>query len=506
MSSFDRSAHESVSWPHEDDPAPDERAGDELLAPTGELTPTGAAELVWHRAAPNGDLAQLVASLGRDSSTELDDYELVELAAAAQRVASWTHFLAASAAGELARRREVQLDENPVATTLTPERIAGEEISLRLGWSARAGQELAAQGRQFEGHLHATGQALRSGSIDPRKAQVIADGLAGVPLLLALGVQEIVLPRAPHRTARQLARDVRAAITELDPAEAADRRRHAQTTRYLAKPRPLPNGMAGLWLRARAVEVHALYESVDSAARAARQAGDPRTLDQLRADLIVERGLHGTGCSSTGDGRGTCNAIRTDIRVLVPLSTLLGTRDEAAVLEGYGPVDPELARALARGGTWRRLVTDPLSGTVLDVGRTHYTPPKALADHVRFRDLECVRPGCGISAWRSELDHTVPFHPDRDHGGPTAAHNLAALSKDCHQLKTHGGFELDRSTEPGCWATPSGHTYAIDRSPPVRALAAADPIHKARDVLDEDVLADRAPTHPPPRPSPPPPF
>ena len=59
MSSFDRSAHEPVAWPHEDDLSPDEYAGEDLLAPTGELTPTGAAEPVWHRAAPSGDLAQL---------------------------------------------------------------------------------------------------------------------------------------------------------------------------------------------------------------------------------------------------------------------------------------------------------------------------------------------------------------------------------------------------------------------------------------------------------------
>ena len=36
--------------------------------------------------------------------------------------------------------------------------------------------------------------------------------------------------------------------------------------------------------------------------------------------------------------------------------------------------------ALAAGGTWRRLVTDPASGTVVDVGRARYRPPAGLAD------------------------------------------------------------------------------------------------------------------------------
>lgn len=486
MSDLDRSAAGSASPP----PEPNDLAlaplpGDELLAPTGRLTPQGAAQPVWHEAAPSGNLAQLLASLDRAGTSHLDDFDLVEFAATAHRVASWAHSLAASAAGELARRHEEHLDESSIATSVTPERVAGEEISLRLGWSAREGHDLAREGRRYDGHLHATGIALRRGAIDARKARVIADGLDGVPLLVALGVQEIVLPKAPRRTARQIARDVRAAIVELDPVEAVDRRRHAQGSRYVSKPRPLPDGMAGLWLRTGEVEAHAMYEAIDSAARAARRAGDPRSLDQLRADLLVERGLHGTGCPGTGRDADACTAVRTDVRVLVPLSTLLGTRDEAAVLEGHGVIDPELARALARGGTWRRLVTDPLSGTVLDVGRTRYTPPADLAEHVRFRDLECVRPGCGTSAWRSELDHTVPFRHGPGRGGPTAAHNLAALSKGCHQLKTHAAFRLDRDPEPRRWITPSGHTYDIDRPPPLRALASHDPIHTARETLAE---------------------
>src|SRR5690606_22211805 len=212
-----------------------------------------------------------------------------------------------------------------------------------------------------------------------------------------------------------------------------------------------------------AIEATALYESIDRAARHARIRGDGRSLDQLRADLLVERGLHGGTCTtpttpgyapgsslgldtgavtptSVGTPRRTASgttrasagasaeaaprgsrcpdAVRVDIRVLVPLSTLLGTRDEAALLVGHGPIDPELARSLARGGTWRRLVTDPQSGTVLDVGRTRYAPPADLAELVRFRDLECVRPGCSTSAWHSELDHVKPFDQEPARRGP----------------------------------------------------------------------------------------
>ena len=528
---------------------------------TGGGDPTGQSERpLWHDAAPGPDLAHLLDELDVEGLGALGDFDLVEVTAAAQRVSSWAHHLAARAAGTLAERGCMNPEvPGHVSESLTPTRIAGEEVAMRLGWTPGAGQQLVREGKGYDGHLYATGEALRAGRIDPHKARAIVDGLEGVPIELALGVQDMVLPRAPQRTAGQLAADVRAAIVELDPPEAIDRRATATTRRRVSKPVPLGDGMAGLWLRSGAIDVTALYEAIDRSARSARARGDSRTLDQLRADLLVERGLHQSTCTGNGApsilhasrdaeaasplsqasdrarregaapgdnvprprtgtetavGGGTggrcTTAVRTDVRVLVPLSTLLGSDDEAALLEGYGPIDPDLARALARGGVWRRLVTDPASGTVLDVGRTKYTPPADLAEHVRFRDLACVRPGCGTSAWHSELDHISPFGHDTKQGGPTSADNLAPLSKGCHQIKTHGGFQLERTSNNSYrWTTPTGHTYDVDPPPPLRALDPDDPVHEARADLEHLARETVAPTkrEPPepemPRPEPP---
>lgn len=471
-----------------------------LLSASGEPASAGGhVPLVWHGAAPGGDLAQLVESFQSLGLDEFEDFELVELAAAASRLASWAHHMAASAASELASRPSMEVSSPAeFSASLTPPRLAGEELAMRLGTSPRAGARLVREGILFSAHLSATGDALRTGLIDPLKARAIVDGLERVPLELALAVQEAVLPRAPQRTARQLAADVRATIVELDPVEAVARREAAMLGRHVSRPVPLADGMAGLWLRTGAVEASALYEAVDRAARKARFAGDGRTLDQLRADLLVERALHrgmlaGAGASNgepIGSGLAPhCapghEAVRVDVRVLVPLSTLLGTREEAGLLVGHGPIDPELARSLARGGTWRRLVTDPLSGSVLDVGRTRYSPPAELAEHVRFRDLECVRPGCETSAWKAELDHVVPFDHRGGRGGPSAAANLAPLSKGCHQIKTHGGFHLERSSPSSYrWRTPTGHVYDVPVRPSLRALSRQDPIHRAREELE----------------------
>ncbi|MDD9205179.1 DUF222 domain-containing protein, partial [Georgenia sp. 10Sc9-8] len=118
------------------------------------------------------------------------------------------------------------------------------------------------------------------------------------------------------------------------------------------------------------------------------------------------------------------------VHVTVPLSTLLGG-DEPGDLDGYGPIDAATARALALGGIWRRIVTDPLSGTVLDVGRRRYRPPPDLARLVRARDRTCVRPGCGVRATSCDLDHTVPFGAG-PYGGATALHNLGAQCRTDH--------------------------------------------------------------------------
>ncbi|WP_238533273.1 HNH endonuclease signature motif containing protein [Actinomyces massiliensis] len=120
------------------------------------------------------------------------------------------------------------------------------------------------------------------------------------------------------------------------------------------------------------------------------------------------------------------------------------------------PVPAVVARALAAGGTWRRLVTDPVSGTVVDVGRTRYRPPAALADLVRARDAACTHPGCDVPARGCDVDHIVPWAG----GGITSYENLTCLCRAHHRLKHTPGWALTRtSTGALMWRTPTGARY-----------------------------------------------
>lgn len=121
-----------------------------------------------------------------------------------------------------------------------------------------------------------------------------------------------------------------------------------------------------------------------------------------------------------------------------------------------GPVHSLTAAALAAGGTWRRLVTDPLSGAVLDVGRSRYRPPAAIADLVRARDRRCTCPGCDRPARTADLDHVLAWID----GGTTSLDNLTTLCRAHHRLKHTPGWSL-HAEEDGAltWSTPSGARY-----------------------------------------------
>lgn len=146
-----------------------------------------------------------------------------------------------------------------------------------------------------------------------------------------------------------------------------------------------------------------------------------------------------------------------------------------------------LARETAADGVWRRLVTDPLSGTLLDYGRTTYHPPTGLADHIRARDLYCRAPGCRRKAADAELDHVVAWSD----GGTTSEKNLGAYCTHGHRIKTYApGWKVHANPDGSLtWTTPTGHqntTRPHDYGPEPPAPKPAPPPAPVPDDLDSD--------------------
>jgi hypothetical protein len=223
--------------------------------------------------------------------------------------------------------------------------------------------------------------------------------------------------------------------------------------------------MAWLNVYGPAEDVTAIRAMLDGAADAACQPGEERTTDQLRFDVLAALAWaslssgHLSGCEHApklGKRHGRAAAVA----VTVPLSTLIGINDAPGELDGYGPITAEVARRIAAAGTWRRLLTDPASGAVLDCERTRYTPPQDLLDHVMARDRTCRGPTCSQPARRCQADHTIPAGRP---GWNTAASNLGMLCAGCHNAKTHAGWQLGQP-EPGHfhWRAPTGHRYQVE--------------------------------------------
>ena len=162
------------------------------------------------------------------------------------------------------------------------------------------------------------------------------------------------------------------------------------------------------------------------------------------------------------------------------------------------------AWALAAGGTWRRLVTDPTNGVVIDVGRTRYRPPAGLADLVRARDRACVFPTCQTPAERCDIDHLTAW----SQGGTTSLNNLTTLCQAHHRLKHTPGWTLTRDQATGTlsWHTPDKTIYQRHPDGTITRLphkTGPHQHHTPATVIPADLSQQISPRHPqPPQPGP----
>jgi hypothetical protein len=231
-------------------------------------------------------------------------------------------------------------------------------------------------------------------------------------------------------------------------------------------------------------------ERLDALARAAKQAGDDRPMDQIRTDIYL--GL----ISGTYTGPGPIHR-RGVVELTADLPTLMGPAERVGELAGWGPVIADIARQIAEarahdGETvWRYSITDPFTGRLLHHGTTRPPGPGSSGGtnrdprrrptprqraFVAARDRTCRGPGCRVPASRSEIDHRV----DHAKGGPTRVWNLDAECGHCHDLK-HSGWITGRNPfDDTTWTSLLGHTYRV----PAEPLTSPQPLG----VLEEHLL------------------
>jgi hypothetical protein len=155
---------------------------------------------------------------------------------------------------------------------------------------------------------------------------------------------------------------------------------------------------------------------------------------------------------------------KVQVWLTIPATTALGVDDKPGHLAGYGwlPAQRALELAAQQDATWQRVLTDPATGQVVDVGRNKYRPPAALRDHLRVAYPTCTGPGCRQPAHRCDLDHLVPFP-----AGPTTSGNVRPLCRPHHNEKTHGGWraEISRDGASLTWITKHGYRFPYEPEP-----------------------------------------
>ena len=191
---------------------------------------------------------------------------------------------------------------------------------------------------------------------------------------------------------------------------------------------------------------------------------DTRTTDQVRTDLLSDLLLAADPSEAAGAG---IDRVQAHIQVTVAATTLAGFDDRPAELDGFGPIDPDIARDLAgRNGGWSRLFLDP-TGMVVETDT--YSPSEGMRRFLRARDQHCRFPGCRMPVRRCQIDH----NHDHATGGRTSLSNLSHFCTGHHVLKHPDIDERHRWTARQLpdrsldWVSPLGRHYS---DPPPRRV------------------------------------
>lgn len=364
----------------------------------------------------------------------------------------------------LGRRIEEALQVDADAASM----IAGfarttAEVSAAMNMSTARARHLVAQAETLDCRLPAVGALLAAGRVDWHTVEIIiartglvADDKCAV--LDAVLAEQISQWQCWSR--ERVINAVDAKVNTIDAGAAKQRRVVAFDERGVQVSGG-PDGMARVRASLSATAGAAFDRRLSDLAKQVCK-DDPRTLKQRRADAVTALvegtalgcRCHNPQCPRRGEKPASA---KTVLNVFATAATVTGESEQPGYLAGFGVIDAQMVRELARDAT-RRILDQPELG---DGQALRYRPSAALDRWIRCRDLTCRFPGCTVPAQRCDVDHTEPFnHADPAAGGLTVPWNLACYCREHHRRKTFDGWK-DRQLPDGTivWTSPSGQTY-----------------------------------------------
>ena len=384
-----------------------------------------------------------------------------------------------------------------------------EDIAAALRLSGGTAQMRIDVARTLVNHLPNTCSALAMGEISASHATVIAKETAtairdGMSEFAIYQIEERALAHAEFHTPAQVANKVRTTIAQLAPEEFEQVVDRARETRRVSCYNEA-DGMATVVAILPAQDAQTVMKSIEAYILKMNEVDEKNRSDYLVNQKANDRecaGSNGAGSNGAGsNGAGsngeksatdTWSLLSADnkradaltsilsqalasnvdvvrphrrpvtVNVTIDLPTLLGLAENPGQLSGYGAIPASVARELASDATWKRFITDPQTGNLLDYGREKYEPPQALVDFLLARDRTCRFPGCRQPASRSDIDHAQSWET----GGETKPENLGLLCRRHHRLKTHGRWDLVSNVDGSCeWTSPVGKKYFVPARP-----------------------------------------
>ena len=399
---------------------------------------------------PGPALGALLASIDVD---RVSGHDRVVVLRAQQRMAS--HFQAQVYAAMASVADHMDHTEFADDTELAWQ-AAATEIRAALRLTRRAAESELGMAIGIRRRLPRVWNTLSDGDIDGRRARMILHGTSHLDDQAARRVVDAVIDDAPGLTTGELATRLRRLCIEIDPQSARQRYAEAVAERRLVT-EASPDGTAHLLgMDLPPHRVAAVAGRINRLALSLNTPDDPRSIDQLRADVFLDL-LSGIQHPATGG----------IVELRVDLETLAGLSEAPGDLAGFGPVIADIARQVTQaqtGGQWRFTITDPRTGLTVSDGTTRRRPTASQRRTVQARDRTCTFPGCRIPATQCDLDHRTPW---------SQAHrtSITGLDPACRHdhITVRHRIGWARQPLPGgdhLWTSPLGHRYTTSGKPP----------------------------------------
>lgn len=458
----------------------------------------------------NNGLASGIANDGDDDALAALVAD-AEVAADAARLAQIREIRVLAAAGQLAERQAASTSERVKTREMTTREIAAELAGVFVS-TDRTLQRRIDEAQDLVENYPLTMAGWEAGRIVRGHVRVIQETGCIVPAGERGEFERLAIEKCEGETPNRVRDALRMLAERLHPRTFTERHEEAAAGRCVRiqagadgmsdlianLPTAIADGIVDRLTR-QAREIICARARADAASADDASAGgapdavgegssfvdDVRTIDQVRADVFSDLLLAGTPSldpTETGDGDGALGAIRAHVQVTVSALTLMERDESPADLVGRSPIDAATARTLAGNSTsWDRLLTHPVTGTVLECDA--YRPTATMTRLLRARDRHCRFPGCRQPAIRCELDHTIAA----SEGGETHVCNLANLCKRHHDVKHHTRWRVEQLTGGRLvWTSPTGRVYREDAPPPLVTFTASAP------------AGDEEPPHAPP--------